>query len=281
MSLAAVGTDGLAYEQLAAHVAVLAEEATPAGAIVLVVSKGDENLVRFDGRSGWHFPRAATGQYAGHHPPDGGWAVDHLEALRAAGGAYLVLPATYYWWLEHYPELERHLRTRYERVKCPEEVCRIYRLLELPSAAPRVVPDLSQDDAQRRCLPAMRALLANLLPDEEVVLVLTEGDDSLLHLERPTWHFPHDADGRHMPLESDGRHAVAQLQTLSGNGIRYLVVPAPTLWRLARRPALLTYLERSCRRLASRDRICVVYELRSGSRAFTPMALRPKEAALK
>jgi hypothetical protein len=281
MSLRAVDS-AVAYEELAPRLAAAVEEVTPPGAIVLVVSKGDESLVRFDGRSGWHFPRASTGQYAGHHPIDGEWAVNHLEALRAAGGAYLVLPSTYYWWFEHYPELERHLQSRYDRIEAPEDVCRVYRLLELPAAAPRLVPDLPQLEEQRRCLPGVRALLDNLLPEESGVLVLSEGDDSLLELGRRAWHFPHDAGGRHVPLEPDGgRRAVSQLRALAGQDSRYLVLPATLFWTLGRRPALASYLEEECRRLALRWRICAVYELRSRSRTSIPKALRPKEAAWK
>jgi hypothetical protein len=182
--------------------------------------------------------------------------------------------------LEHYPELDLHLRSRYERLTCAEELCRIYRLLELPAAAPRAVPDFSAGEAQRRCLPATRALLEHLLPDEEVVLVLSEGDERLLDLQRPAWHFPHDSSGRHLLLEAGtGAHAASQLRTLSRNGIRYLVVPAAMFWMLGRRPTLAAYLERECRRLAWRDRICAVYELRDGSRFSTPTTFRPKEAA--
>jgi hypothetical protein len=281
MSLRAVDA-AVSYEELASRIAALVEEQTPTGAIVLVVSKGDESLVRFHGRSGWHFPRASTGQYAGHHPLDGTWAVDHLEALRAAGGAYLVLPSTYYWWFDHYPELERHLGSRYERIECPDEVCRLYRLLELPAAAPRVVPELVQSEEQRRALPAMRGLLDSLLPEEEVVLVLSEGDDSIVSLDRPAWHFPHDDSGQHVPLSADtGRHEVTQLRTLSRQGTRYLLVPATLFWALARRPALAAYLDDECRLLALRERICALYELRTDSRTSNPTSLRPKEAAWK
>lgn len=278
MSVAAAN-GALSYEDLAPRIAGVVEELTPVGAIALVVSKGDENLVRFDGRSGWHFPRAATGQYAGHHPLDGKWAVEHLEALRALGGAYLVLPSTYYWWLEHYPELELHLRARYERLGAPEEVCRVYRLLDLPAATPRVVPDFAQREQQRRCLPAMRALAENLIPEDEVVLVWSEGDDDLLALDRQAWHFPHDAAGRHAPPEGDGARQVSQLRTLARNGVHYLLLPAASFWALGRRPALAAYLEGDCRRLALRERVCVVYELDSRPRSSTREALRPKEAA--
>jgi hypothetical protein len=268
-----------AYEELAPRLAAAVEELTPVGAIVLVVNKGDEALLRFAGRSGWHFPRSASGQYAGHHPLDGRWAVEHLEQLRAAGGAYLALPSTYYWWFEHYPELERHLRARYERLPAPEEVCRVYRLLDLPAAAPRVVPDLAQLERQRRCLPAMRSLVDQLLPEEEVVLVLSEGDEGLLALDRQAWHFPHDEAGGHVPLEGDGTRQASQLRTLCGNGVRYLLIPATSAWALARRPALAAYLEGECRRLALRERVCVVYELSSGPGSSTRKQGPPKEAA--
>lgn len=269
----------LAYDEVARQVRALVEELTPVGAIVMVVSKGDEGLLRFDGRTGWHFPRAVNGQYAGHHPPDGGWAVAQVEALRAGGAAYLVLPATYFWWLEHYPELDRHLRTRYERIPCAEEVCRIYRLLELPTAPPRAVPALFEGEASRRIAAAMRALVDNLLPDEEVVLVASEGDDALLAIDRQAWHFPHDAAGGHVPLEAaEGRQAVAQLRTLRGRGIRYLVVPAGGYPTLLRSPALAAYLGEECRMLALRDRVCVVYELRGSVRTTIPIALGAKEA---
>jgi hypothetical protein len=270
----------LAYEEVARRVRAVVEELIPVGAIVMVVSKGDEDLLRFDGRSGWHFPRAANGQYAGHHPPDGGWAVAQVEALRAAGGAYLVLPATYFWWLEHYPELDRHLRGRYERIPCAEEVCRIYRLLELPAMPPRAVLTPPADRAPARILPAMRALVDSLLPEEEIVLLASEGDDALLALGRQVWHFPHDDAGRHVPLEvSAGRHAVSQLRTLRGRGIHYLVVPVGSYWSLLRRPALAVYLDEECRTLALRDRICVIYELRSGVRTPIRIPLSPKEIA--
>jgi hypothetical protein len=278
-SLSSNGVGELAYEEIVQRLPRLVEELTPVGAIVMVVSKGDEDLVRLDSRAGWHFPRAATGQYAGHHPPDGRWAVEQVEALRAAGGAYLVLPATYHWWLEHYPELDRHLHVRYERLPCAEEVCRVYRLLELPTAPPRAVPILLDGRGQRHILPAMRALVGSLIPDEEVVLVVSEGDDALLDLDRPSWHFPHDAAGKHVPLEAvDGRHAVTQLRTLRGKGVKYLAVPAAGYPSLLHDKALAAYLGEECRTLALRDRVCVVYELRSSVRPPTRIALRAKEA---
>jgi hypothetical protein len=251
------------YEDVVRRTRELVEELTPPGATVVVVSKGDDSLVRFDGRAGWHFPRAASGQYAGHHPPDGPWAIEHLERLRAAGGAYFVLPATYLWWLEHYPELEGHLAARYEPIAHEDGACLVYRLLELPATSPRAVPDLLQGPRGDKVVHAMRALVCNLLPDDAVVLVASDGDDSLLELGRTAWHFPHDASGVHVPLDvSDGKYAVTQLRTLGRRGVRYLLVPSSGFSTLARCPELGSYLGgEECRMLALRSRICTLFDL--------------------
>ena len=81
----------------------------PASATVLVVSRGDDELVDLGGRPAWHFPSDELGSWAGHHPADGGEAVRHLEELRERGGEFLVFPATGLWWLDHYTELSQHL----------------------------------------------------------------------------------------------------------------------------------------------------------------------------
>jgi glycosyltransferase involved in cell wall biosynthesis len=91
------------------------------------VSRGDDRLVQLGDRRGWHFPRAEGGGYAGHYPADGAAAVEHLEALRAEGAGYLVLPATASWWLEHYPELRRRLEEPGRAVHRDDD-CTVYAL---------------------------------------------------------------------------------------------------------------------------------------------------------
>jgi len=83
----------------------------PAGARVLVVSRGDDRLLALEGREAGHFPQAADGTYAGHHPHDSDAAVAELDRMRADGWRYLVFPITALWWLDHYAELRRHLET--------------------------------------------------------------------------------------------------------------------------------------------------------------------------
>jgi hypothetical protein len=94
----------------------------PAESIVLVASRGDRDLVRLDGRTGWHFPRAADGRYAGHHPADSEAAIEHLEELRQAGASFLVFPPDSLWWLSHYGGLKEHLDQRCRRLEGDFEI---------------------------------------------------------------------------------------------------------------------------------------------------------------
>ena len=97
------------YGELVGRIRGIVRDRLPADAAVLVVSRGDDELLRLFGRRSGHFPQAASGVYAGHHPADAAAAVAHLDELAAAGWDYLLLPATSLWWLEHYGLLAAHL----------------------------------------------------------------------------------------------------------------------------------------------------------------------------
>jgi hypothetical protein len=95
---------------------------------VLVVSRGDEELLRLNGCRAWHFPQSEAGQWAGHHPQDSDEAVAHLEALRERGGEFLLFPKTGLWWLDHYRGLAEHLERSYETVVREDDTCVIFAL---------------------------------------------------------------------------------------------------------------------------------------------------------
>ena len=116
------------YPRLVRRVSDAVREATPAGASVLVVAKGDDELLRLDGRRAAHFPQAENGAYAGHHPADDAAAVAHLEALRGKGAQYLVIPATSLWWLEHYVGFRRHLERVAAVTVCRPDTCVVFSL---------------------------------------------------------------------------------------------------------------------------------------------------------
>jgi GT2 family glycosyltransferase len=121
-------TTQLGYRRLVEGVRAAVEETIPDDAAVLVVSRGDRDMVALGGRAAGHFPQAADGRYLGHHPRDSAEAIARLEHLREDGAAYLVLPATSYWWLDHYRRFADHLRGRYPRTE--RGVCTIFRLAE-------------------------------------------------------------------------------------------------------------------------------------------------------
>ena len=65
--------------------------------------------------------------YAGHYPADSSEAITQLEALRAKGAEYLLLPDTAFWWLDDYPEFHQHLEANYRRIWTGPS-CIIYQL---------------------------------------------------------------------------------------------------------------------------------------------------------
>lgn len=103
----------------------------PLDATVLVVSKGDDELITFDGWTGQHFPQDDQGGFAGHYPADDNEAIAHLDALRAQGATYLLFPRTSTWWLDHYDGLRRHLEASYE-VVAVDDACLVFASRELP-----------------------------------------------------------------------------------------------------------------------------------------------------
>jgi glycosyltransferase involved in cell wall biosynthesis len=120
--------DPLSYRQLANQVREIVRGAVPPDATVAVISKGDPELIKLDERRGWHFPQGEDGGYSGYYPPDGTAAVVHLEAVRARGAEYLVIPGVALWWLDSYPEFRQHLESRFQEVARRDGVCVVYSL---------------------------------------------------------------------------------------------------------------------------------------------------------
>jgi len=117
------------YRALVNRVRENVSATVPADTKLLVISKGDEDLVRFTDRVAWHFPRNGANGYAGHYPADSAAAIRHLELLRAEGARFLVLPQTAFWWLNHYAELRKYLEAAGQPV-CSNDDCLIYQLPE-------------------------------------------------------------------------------------------------------------------------------------------------------
>ena len=118
------------YRKLVRRIKEVVRERVPAGATVLVVSRGDDNLLALYGRRGWHFPRTDEGHWGGYHPKSSLPAIAQVEALRASGADYLLLPAPSLWWLDHYSALRAHLDNHYRPLVWKDDLCVIFALHE-------------------------------------------------------------------------------------------------------------------------------------------------------
>ncbi len=126
------------YQNLIVSVRQVVNHLVPSDATVIMVSKGDDELLKLDGRNAWHFPQNERGIYAGYYPSDSAEAIAALEALRKRGGQFLVFPQTALWWLDHYVEFRRHLDHRYRVLNESDQTARVY-LLECPPRRQRAL----------------------------------------------------------------------------------------------------------------------------------------------
>jgi hypothetical protein len=118
----------LRYQKLRQRIRHAVQKLVPAGATVLVISKGDGALLDLPGCRAWHFPQTERGAYVGHHPASSAEAIAHLEALRAKGADHLLIPASSRWWLEHYAAFRQHLDRQHVRLRQARADCLLYRL---------------------------------------------------------------------------------------------------------------------------------------------------------
>lgn len=123
------------YQELVKKIQERATNVLPKGSTVLVVSRGDEQLLNLTGCTGWHLPQDEKGAYLGYYPTDSTEAIQWLEQLRAKGGDFLLLPETLNWWLEYYAQFRCHLENKYRRFNPKDDSCIIYDLRESESTS--------------------------------------------------------------------------------------------------------------------------------------------------
>jgi hypothetical protein len=110
------------YGLLVSRVHEAVESSVPPDAKVLVVSRGDPELLAFKGPRGAHFPCDRHGSYAGYYPKDSEAAIAHVAELREQGATHLVLPRTAFWWLDYYEGLRKHLDSAHLRIRSDKDV---------------------------------------------------------------------------------------------------------------------------------------------------------------
>jgi hypothetical protein len=104
------------------------EENVPAGATLLVASRGYEPLLELEDRTSRPFPQDESGDQL-QLDELGDAVVDQLEEMRSKGAGYAVFPQDQLWWLEHRaPALQEHLENNYPATFRDGAYCAIYRL---------------------------------------------------------------------------------------------------------------------------------------------------------
>ncbi|HUE60098.1 MAG TPA: hypothetical protein VMO88_10985, partial [Acidimicrobiales bacterium] len=117
-----------AYDKLVERVRSVVASTVPTEALVAIASRGDQRLVEIPGIHVTHFPPGPARGYAGHYPATDAEAITLVEAARLDGVTHLAFPAPSAWWLEHYPDLRRHLETHGHLVAHDEETVAVYQL---------------------------------------------------------------------------------------------------------------------------------------------------------
>jgi hypothetical protein len=244
------------YQQVLSRIRAAVRDSVPGDATVLVVSRGDEELLKLDERTAWHFPREPDGRYAGYHPRDSADALSHLDEWRARGAGFLVLPATGYWWLDYYGDFGQDLRRRHS-IAFEDDACIVFRLGDegLTAAGLRAAERVSRQVVE---------FVDCLLPADAVVAVVSSGDERLVRLSgRRAAHFPPPpAAGNGWDVHRDPEAAVAALEEMRREeGIEYLVVPDVAPSWLDLNPGFPAAAGARYRCIAYRASLCSVFDL--------------------
>jgi hypothetical protein len=255
-----VSCEALDYPALVSRVRQAVEDHLPPGAVVAVTSRGDDALLQFDGRQGWHFPQTLHGVYAGHNPADGVSAVSHLEQLWARGAEYVVFPSTTQWWLNYYGELREYL-TGTGRVVAQDESCVIFALparSDGPAHSHLDSPDGYPGLAEQMC-----ALVEAVLPAGSTAAVISRGDGELTRVNGLTCvHFPRSENGDYAGCyPQDSEAAVTHLEDQRRLGVRYLVIPQTAFWWLRHYDGLRRHLDEQYRQVVLQRNVCMVFDL--------------------
>jgi hypothetical protein len=252
----------LTYQQVIRRIYASVREHVPPQATVIVVSKGDNELLQLDGRAAWHFPQLDSGIYAGYYPVDSAAAIAHLEALRAKGGQFLLFPQPAFWWLEHYREFKLYLERHYQSIGRDEEACLIFSLVEAPSGPQQRATPVKQQEP-RQALGHIRAIVCDHLPPQATLIVFSKGDQAFLDMDgRTAWHFPQTEDGQYTSYyPADSAIVIQQIEALRARGGQFLLLPNTSLWWLTYYPEFHQHLD-TCYRCICRDEHCAIYDLR-------------------
>jgi hypothetical protein len=251
------------YEGLIERVRETANAMIPRNATVLVVSRGDEELLRIGPRRALHFPQDDFGRYAGYHPPDSDAAIGILESMRARGGEYLLLPSTSFWWLDYYEGFREHLERYYPPIVSGDD-CIIFELAATSVQTPTADADtrtVSAATSSRQVAGPLDELLRALLPADARVAMVTADPTQL----------PSFGECRAVSPPDGGDGLVAVLEEAAAEGADFLVIPVAAHDRVHGGGKPATALG-SWRLVTHQRHLCEVYEREGGTDAPVPVA---------
>ena len=247
-----------AYQEMIVRLGQAVHKVIPGNGKVLVISKGDDLLLRLPVSEARHFPQGPNGGYAGHHPLNSEAAISQLEALRSEGAEYLIIPQSSLWWLTYYSEFAGHLANRYRTIFREAETGAIFALGEGVGRA-----DRQNGRSSSPFKVQLDELLRRLLPRNARVAVVSKGDSELTGFSSVSAeHFPQTPDGEYIGYHpADSLTAVAHLEELRDAGIEYLLIPKPSEWWLEYYAEFHQYLNSSCRLVTRQKHLGVLYTL--------------------
>jgi GT2 family glycosyltransferase len=255
------------YSKLRRRIVETVWRVVPAGASVLVASKGDSRLLRIHGCTAGHFPQSETAVYSGYHFPDSAALLEQLDLLRNRGAQYLVLPETAYWWLDFYRGFHTYLSTACSRIGEPGGSCMIFRLPESDAPPNGVRANLSRAGASstdaKQVDPSLPSQICNLaklsIPAGSSVLLAGLDDRPLPEFEAYR-ALPFPAPSTSTKPFVDSADAISQVETLRREKAEYVVFPVTVFWWLDLYADFRRYLETTAL-LVAHGESCVIYSL--------------------
>jgi len=239
------------YPNLRARLRDMVQASTPEGAVVIVISKGDPELISFARRTGWHFPQTENGSYAGAYPSSADQAIAELDALRVKGGRYLAVPAFAFWWFGYYERLSTYLTQSYRLLLRQDDTCVIFDLGRSAGDGGE-----ENDPPSFESIQQCRDLAETLLPDGVTVAIAANGNAELMKLPRQqVIEFPPDARFGESSREATGLDEVRRdLTSARRAGADFLVLPAVSVASISSEYAIaLRSLLESEHRLVTRQ----------------------------
>lgn len=252
----------LPYQIVVERVCKAVRTHVPINATVAVVSRGDEDLLRFGARRGWHFPRTQNGAYAGYYPDTDEDAVAHLEDLRRVGAGYLVFPSSSFWWFDHYPQFTAHLKRCCSELAVDEEAFVLFVLTR--STNDFSSPGAPRDPIEVGIHQQINELIDVLVPETRGVLMVSE-DPSFAQkvAHRDISHLATTAsplEGEDLLGERDGE-VMSRILDEVERGVSFLVVPVFLQWWLDRHELVRSQLGPHL--IIHQSNVCRIYDLRN------------------